>query len=52
MQIQRLVPPKVQTLLCGVLYADILKHNRVKLVYTDGTTETARLSDAQITAGR
>lgn len=51
MQIQRLVPTKVQSLMCGVLYIDLLKHNRAKLVYTDGTTETAHLSDAQITAG-
>lgn len=40
--VTRVVPPIIQVMLCGVQYADIYPSGKIKLVYTDGTEESAK----------
>jgi hypothetical protein len=44
--------PKIQTMLCGVMYAEINAHDVVELVYTDNSAESALLTKEQLAAGR
>jgi hypothetical protein len=46
------VPNNIQSMMSGVQMARIKASGSTQLVYVDGTSETAKLSESELTRGR